>query len=107
MSRCFFMFAETPAVSVHIASKRSSRLLSLFHVFCCSALQSVEVVVAIIIITINDTADLLSSLQEAARSFSAAFDHSQEDGFDVVCAPAALCKVLILLIAGGFQFAFY
>lgn len=103
------MFAETPAVSLHSASKRSSRLLSLFHVFCCSGLQSVEVVVAIIIITINDSADLLSSLQEAvsARSFSAAFDHSQEDGFDVVCIPAALCKVLILLIAGGFQFAFY
>jgi len=81
----------------------------LFHVFCCSGLQSAEVVLAIITVTISDTAHLLPSLQEAVsgRSFSAAFDHSQEDGFDVVCIPAALCKVLILLIAGGFQFVFY
>lgn len=48
---------------------------------------------------------LFASLQDAisARAFSA-FDHCQEDGFDIVYIPLAHCKVLILLIARGFQF---
>lgn len=61
-----------------------------------------------LLLLLCDAADLFPSLQDAvsARAFSA-FDHSQEDGFDIVRIPLAHCKVLILLIAGGFQFKFF
>lgn len=59
----------------------------------------------LLLLFLHDAADLLPSLQDAvpARAFCA-FDHSQEDGFDTVRIPLAHCKVLILLIAGGFHF---
>lgn len=99
----FSLVAGTPAVRAHI-TEQERQLQAPPHASCLLLLWLAVSAAVVIIIVICD--DLPPSLQDAVSSpsFSSAFDQSQEDGFDIVCAPSAHCKVLIPLIAGGFQF---
>lgn len=104
ISRSFPLFAGTPAVRVHVTEQEKQ--LQAPPPASCLLLLWIAMSAAVVVIIVIICDDLLPCLQDAVsfRSFSAAFDQSQEDGFDIVCVPLAHCKVLIPLIAGGFQF---